>query len=189
MQKRLFLQAASAFFFSSVAAAAVPSNTTMSNNKKICVVYFSKTGHTRSVARSIEAFTGADLFEVQVRDPYPQDYRATTEVVKEELEKGIARPILPLAIDLTKYDTVVLGTPTWWHHTCMPLQTWMRSVDLSQKFVLTFNTHGGGGLMHTREDFEKLLARTRLGSHLTVFGSVVVRSPQVEQWLRENQLL
>ena len=111
--------------------------------------------------------------------------------MKDELEKGIVREIEPLDIDLSKYDAVCLGTPTWWHHVAMPLQTWIKSQNFGGKLVITCNTHGGGGLMHTREDFEKLLAGTgaKLGTHFTTLGGVSRSSAGVRSWLSENGLL
>lgn len=186
MQKRVFLQGLGAMTFlgSSLVARAQSAAKT-----KIAVVYFSKTGHTESVAKSVAHFTGADLFAVHTVEPYPEEYRATTGIVKKELEENVHRAIQPVAIDLTNYGTIVLGTPTWWHHVAMPLQTWIGSVDLKAKFIVTFNTHGGGGIMQTRDDFEKLLPNQRLGTHFTVFGGVEEDSEQVRQWLFENKLL
>lgn len=183
MQKRLFLTALGIF-------SVVPElYATTSAVPRIAVVYFSKTGNTASVAEVIHAMTGADLFRVETQEPYPDDYVTATEVVKAEIENGTVRPLKPLALDLSRYDTFILLTPTWWHHVAQPLQTWIRSVDLSGKMILTGNTHGGGGRMHTREDFEKLLAGRSLGSHLTVFGSVSPDDADVHQWLSENHLL
>lgn len=79
---------------------------------RIAVVYVSRTGHTESVARAVKAMTGADLFRIETIEPYPEEYRPTTEVVKEEIEKNVKRPIKPVPIDLSKYDVVILGTPT-----------------------------------------------------------------------------
>lgn len=64
--------------------------------------------------------------------------------------------------------------------------TAIRSVDLSGKKILTANTHGGGDLMHTREDFEALLAGRRLGTHLTIYGAVTQQDAKVRSWLEEN---
>lgn len=127
--------------------------------------------------------TGAALFRVETVEPYPESYGSATEIVKDELQRGVIRPIRPLAFNPDDYDVVVLATPTWWHHAAMPLQTWIRSVDLSA------NTHGGGGLMHTREDFEALLAGRRLGTHLTVYGAVRPQDAKVRSWLEENGCL
>lgn len=80
------------------------------------------------------------------------------------------------------------------HHAAAPLLTKIREFPkgaLNGKLVLTANTHGGGGLMHTREDFEKLLADSgaKLGTHLTVFGDVDEDDLKVRNWLRENNVL
>ena len=144
--------------------------------RRIAVVYFTKTGNTKSLAEAVRHMTGAS-------------YGSATEIVKDELQRGVIRPIRPLAFNPDDYDVVVLATPTWWHHAAMPLQTWIRSVDLSAKKILTANTHGGGGLMHTREDFEALLAGRRLGTHLTVYGAVRPQDAKVRSWLEENGCL
>ena len=125
--------------------------------------------------------SGAALFRVETVEPYPESYGSATEIVKDELQRGVIRPIRPLAFNPDDYDVVVLATPTWWHHAAMPLQTWIRSVDLSAKKILTANTHGGGGLMHTREAFEALLAGRRLGTHLTVYGAVRPQDAKVRK--------
>lgn len=64
------------------------------NTRRIAVVYFSKTGNTRKVAEAIRSLTGADLYEVTTKEPYPEEYTPTTEIVKEEIEKGIEREIV-----------------------------------------------------------------------------------------------
>ena len=60
---------------------------------KILVVYFSKTNHKKNIADTIARLTGADELRVEVVKPYPEAYRPTTQIVKEELEKGIVREI------------------------------------------------------------------------------------------------
>lgn len=60
---------------------------TSSAKPRLAVVYFSKGGNTESVAKAVQAMTGADIFEVKTVKPYPEAYKPTTEIVKEELEK------------------------------------------------------------------------------------------------------
>ena len=195
MQKRTFLKSLSGLFITGSICmshrAFAAANANAKSAKRIAFVYFSKTGHTASVAAAVQAMTGCDTFEVKTVKPYPAEYTPTTEVVKDELEKGVIRELQPLSVVLSKYDVVCLGTPTWWHHVAMPLQTWIKSQNFAGKLVLTCNTHGGGGLMHTREDFEKLLSGTgaKLGTHLTVYGGVDKDDGDVRNWLRENGLL
>jgi len=185
MQKRHFLRAASALLLSPAFTAPALA----ANESRIAVVYFSKTGHTESVARAVRAMTGADLYRVETIEPYPSAYSEATEVVRKEIDDRVIRPLEPLAVNLDRYDAVVLATPTWWHHAAQPLKTWIAAQQWQGRFVITCNTHGGGGLMETRSDFEALLSGARLGTHLTTFGSVIESSPVVRSWLSENQLL
>ncbi len=195
MQKRrLFTSAALAVAALGCGAVPVPqilqsAEAASANTRRIAVVYFTKSGNTQSLAEAVRAMTGADLYRVETIEPYPDSYGSATEVVKDELERGIIRPIKPFAVNLALYDVIVLATPTWWHHVAMPLQTWIKSVDLSGKQILTANTHGGGGLMETRKDFETLLAGKNLGTHLTVYGSVRPQDNRVRSWLKENGCL
>lgn len=197
MQKRTFLKSLSGLLVANMVSnshsASLASEQTgeTKNSKRMAFVYFSKTGNTASLAAAAQAMTGCDVFEVKTVKPYPSEYRPTTEIVKDELEKGVIRELQPLQVDLTKYEVIALGTPTWWHHVAMPLQTWIKSQEFKGKLVLTANTHGGGGLMHTREDFEKLLkdSGAKLGTHLTVYGSVKKNDRDVRNWLKENGML
>ena len=157
--------------------------------RRIAVVFVSKTGHTKSVAEAIQHFTGADVFQIETVEPYPEEYREATRVVKHEIDKGIRRPVKPLAIDLSKYDTVILGTPTWWGRPAQPLKTWMETVDLSDKFVLTYNSHNTGGVMQTRFQFVMMLPGVRMGTHFSTWLGVRKGSSGVRDWLAENGLV
>ncbi len=190
MNKRLFFKTLGALLVAPTLTVKTMSlSFAQTNPMKVAVVYYTRTGNTESVARAVQAATGADLFAIDTVEPYPKAYRETTEVAKEEIEKKIFRPIKPVAIDLAKYEVIVLASPTWWHHIAPALELWIKSVDLSGKLVLTCNTHGGGGIMETRDDFERLLPNVKLGTHFTTYGSVGLRSSGVRSWLRENALV
>lgn len=89
----------------------------------------------------------------------------------------------------SKYDVIIFGTPTWWHHVAMPLQTWIKAHPMQGKTIATYNTDGGGGTMHTREDFEALLKGNKLLPHFTIFGTTDDETPAVSKWLKEISLL
>lgn len=187
MKRRSF----NGFATAALITALVGSNTAPAAEKtsKILVVYFSKTGHTQNIADTIAKLTGADTLRVEVVQPYPKEYRPTTEIVKEELAKGIVREIKAPNVDVSKYDVVIFGTPTWWHHVSMPLQSWIKQHPFTGKTVATYNTDGGGGTMHTREDFETLLKGNKLLPHFTIFGTNDDETEEVRNWLKEIGLL
>lgn len=71
----------------------------------------------------------------------------------------------------------------------MPLQTWIKAHPMQGKTIATYNTDGGGGTMHTSEDFEALLKGNKLLPHFTIFGTTDDKTPAVSKWLKGIGLL
>lgn len=75
------------------------------------IVYFSWSGNTESVAKEIQAQTGADLFEIVPAEPYTEDYNALLEIAQEE-QASDARPAISGEVEnFEKYDVVYFGYP------------------------------------------------------------------------------
>ena len=80
---------------------------------KTLIVYFSKTNTTESVAKIIQSETGADIFEIERKEPYPDTYTPTTKVAKDEKEAN-ARPELKTYLPkkvIAQYDTIFCRLP------------------------------------------------------------------------------
>ena len=122
--------------------------------KHILVAYFSRTGdnyavgniakgNTHIVADMIAEAVGADTFEIKTIKDYPSDYKACTEVAKNELEKN-ARPELAAKVpDMQDYDVIFLGYPIWWSDMPMAVYTFMESYDFQGKTIIPFCTSAG----------------------------------------------
>ena len=122
--------------------------------KHILVAYFSRTGdnyavgniargNTHIVADMIAEAAGADMFEIKTIKDYPSDYKACTEVAKNELEKN-ARPELAAKVpNMQDYDVIFLGYPIWWSDMPMAVYTFMESYDFQGKTIIPFCTSAG----------------------------------------------
>jgi flavodoxin len=129
-------------YFSGVDGTPIQVNTSMKND--ILIAYYSWSGNTRKIAGLIEHETGGRLFEVEPVQPYTTDYRTLVAQAKEEIEAGF-RPELKALPKITSYTVVFLGTPIWWHTMAPPLAAFIDRLDLDNKTVAPFHTHGGGG--------------------------------------------
>ena len=58
------------------------------DGKRVLVAYFSWGGNTRKLAQSIHRQVGGDIIEIRPVKPYPEGYKATVKVVKQELDFG-----------------------------------------------------------------------------------------------------
>lgn len=111
---------------------------------KAIVIYYSQScGNTRKIAEMIGLTTGADLCEIQTVEDYGSDYDAVMSKARDEINSGFIPEIKPLTADLSQYDTVIIGTPTWWYTMAPAVRAFMRQYDLTGKRVYAFQTHGG----------------------------------------------
>lgn len=157
----------------------------------ILVVYFSWSGNLQKMAGWIAEETGADLVRVTAKEAYPEDYSATADRAKKELDDGI-RP--EISVDLTseqfaQYDTVFFGFPVWWYDLPMPMWTLLESYDFSGKTVIPFFSHEGSS-----NGANALPTLTELAGNATVKtddalsirgGNVSDSEGDVRTWVRE----
>ena len=157
---------------------------------KPLVVYFSYTGNTDTMAHWIASETGGDLARVTANDAYPDDYDATVDRAKKELDSG-ARPQISVDLDASKlagYSTVFFGFPIWWYDLPTPMCTFLEGYDLSGKEIIPFFSHGGSASgansLATLESLAKG-ATVRTSDALSIPGDKVSASEQeVRAWVK-----
>src|SRR5690606_16382924 len=80
---------------------------------KILIVYLSRTNNTKAVAEMIQNQVGGDLVELQLQNPYPENYREIVEQVDRENETGYLPPLKTEIENIDQYDTIFIGFPSW----------------------------------------------------------------------------
>ena len=89
----------------------LPDGTDASASASRVIVDNEAYGTTEYMARVIQENTGADLFQIETVQKYPDEYRAVTEQASNEKESGF-RPELATHIDnIDDYDTIFVGYP------------------------------------------------------------------------------
>ena len=150
---------------------------------KSLVVYFSWGGTTKQAANMIVKSTGADIWEIESTQAYPTSYRTCAEVVKDELEKGIVRKVKGTP-DFSKYDTVFVGVPVWWHTAPTLVTNFLQEhkTELSGKTVIPFCTYGA---TYRDETLAALVDATPSAKHKDGYGSTSPRQRDVDEWLKK----
>ncbi len=160
-----------------------PSGT--STDPKSIVVYFSWSGNTENVAKSIQSQTGSDIFEIVPKTPYSTDYNTVVDDAKVEQQNQVRPEIEGSIENLDAYDTVYVGFPNWWGDMPMILYTFFDTYDLSGKTVALFCTSGGSGLSNTVNEVKDLEPNATVTEGLAVRDNAAADpDAAVADWLQ-----
>lgn len=116
---------------------------------KTLVAYFSASGVTARVAKSLAGAAGADLYEIRPAAPYTQaDLDWTNKKSRSSVEMNDLsfRPALADSdADIAGHDVILLGFPIWWYVAPTIINTFLERYDFSGKTIILFATSGGSG--------------------------------------------
>ncbi len=155
---------------------------------KKLVAYFSASGITAGVAKTLAEAAMADLYEIKPEVPYTKEdlnwmdnqSRSTVEMNDLSYRPAMADK----NANIEEYDTVFVGFPIWWYKAPTIINTFLESYDFSGKQIILFATSGSSGFGETVENLEHSCpgATLKVGQ---IFKSGISRE-ELADWL-ENQ--
>ena len=154
-------------------------------NINTLIAYYSWGGNTKLIAEKIHSQIGGDMFRIETKIPYPDDYNETAYgPAKEQHEKGIL-PELKETIDITKYDRIFIGTPVWWYEPAPAVKSFLASNNFEGKTIIPFITHGGGGKYTIADEMYKLVEHANVLEPFVVYekGSITT-DLDLTEWLK-----
>lgn len=134
-------------------------------SKKI-VAYFSASGSTRTLAETLAAAAGAELYEICPELPYERKdlnwmdkkSRSTLEMQDPDCRPALAAQEIPVA----GADVVFLSFPIWWYREPSIVDSFLDAYDFGGKTVVPFFTSGGSELGEGQGRIEKLAAGAKV---------------------------
>ena len=175
---------------------------------KTLVAYFSATNNTKAVADEIVRILGADQLRILAANPYAANPYDDQAKIQQEAynDQRPAVANLPSKEDIARYDTIFIGSPTWWHQPAMVVCTFLESYDLTGKVVIPFFTYSA--TTYLNESMQKIYKVTPNSTHIPAtlpedIDPDDIQHPQnddagiptagrasnVESWLREIGVL
>jgi len=124
------------------------------------VTYFSATGGTAKLAKTVSEAAGAALYEIRPEVPYQRGdlnwmdkkARSTVEMADPSCRVAMADSAAPVA----EADVIFVGFPIWWYREPSIIDTFLEAYDFSGKTVVPFFTSGGSGLGEGQERMQAL---------------------------------
>lgn len=129
---------------------------------KVLIVYLSRTKNTKAIAEIIHKNTGGTLVALELKTPYPEDYKAIVEQVAKENETGFLPPLKTIIDSIGKYDLVFIGFPTWGMQLPPPMKSFLKQYDLSGKTLIPFNTNAGYGIGSSFQTVKELAPSSKI---------------------------
>ena len=152
---------------------------------KTLIVYFSWSGHTRTVANIIHDLVGCDIVEIEVEEPYSNVYNEVTARARQELDNDIRPALVTRVENIDEYDTLIVGTPIWSSRLAPPVKSFLAMYDFAGKKIAPFCTHGGSGTAQSVNNIREVCPDSEILQSLAVSGSRAESSRNdVIRWLQ-----
>ncbi len=157
---------------------------------RMLVVYYSwSSGNTKGIAEQIAEAAHADIARIETVMPYPDDYDTTVEQGQREVNEEYCPKIQPTGLDITQYQTIVIGTPTWWYTMAPAVRSFLKGNDFTGKKLIVFSTHAGWP-GHALHDMKKFAKKSKEGPSKAIQfdinggSSMVTADSEVKQWIQ-----
>lgn len=158
--------------------------------KKALVAYFSASGVTARLAKTLSQAVDGDLFEICPSEPYSDadlNWMDKKSRSTREMNDASSRPaIAAKAADMSQYDVVFVGFPIWWYEAPRIIQSFLESYDFSGKTIVPFATSGGSGLGKTASILRKSVPDARVLEGKRMSGSA--GAGEVLAWVQTLKL-
>lgn len=149
-----------------------------------------KVGNTEIVCKLMKDMIEADLFKIEMKNPYSPAYMTCIDEAKRDLRAKARPELVSLPESIDGYDTVVLAYPNYWGTMPMAVFTFLEAFDFTGKTILPLCTNEGSGMGSSERDIKKACPGAVVKNGLPVTGSQAANArASVQRWLSANRLL
>jgi len=155
--------------------------------KRMLVAYYSRTGHTRTIAEMIHGQTGGGLVEIETVEQYPDDYNVLVAQNVREQQANFLPPLKTRIENLGGYDIVFMGSPLWNVRLTPPVRSFVASHKLADMVVAPFVTYIVSGLGRSHADIAENAPNARVHDGLAILGAEAKQAQApVAKWLEST---
>lgn len=148
---------------------------------KTAVIYYSRSGVTKSVAEKIVGKFGSELIFVEPEKNYGGYARAVVKAVGELITRENPK-FKNKKADFSAFDMIFVGFPVWCGTIPRFFEEYLRTCDFSGKKIIPFITAGANGEEKSLAALENLFPESEISDHL--FKTVPNRADE-NAWLQK----
>ena len=159
-------------------------------SKKL-VAYFSASGVTANVAKTLAEAADADLYEIKPQVPYTKEdlnwMNKNSRSSIEMKDKAFRPAIADKDTDVAEYDLIFVGFPIWWYVAPTIINTFLESYDFSGKKIVLFATSGGSGFGNTIKELKNSVSETATINEWKILNGIPSVN-QLRMWLNNLEV-
>lgn len=141
-------------------------------------------GNTGYVAHVIHDVTKGTLFPIKLDEPYSADYDILEDLAKQQGEENARPKVSTIIENINDYDIIFLGYPNWWYDMPMGVCSFLEQVDLSDKTIIPFVTHGGSGFSDTIDTLKTMFPDANIQNEFEIYQhDVIEKEDDIITWL------
>ena len=144
---------------------------------KCLIVFYSRTGTARKVARTVISIIGQQTsFKCDLEELIDPTNRAGTAGNKLSYQEAVEKkqaPIKPTRYDPSSYDLVILGSPVWAYTVASAVRTYMVQNAGKVKNAAFFCTYDCSGNKTTLRDMQELIGKPPIATFYATTKEVV----------------
>ena len=149
-----------------------------------------KVGNTEIVCNDMKKIIDADMFKIEMKNPYSPVYMTCIEEAKKDLRANARPELVSMPDSIDEYDAVILAYPNYWGTFPMAVATFIENFSFAGKTVLPLCTNEGSGMGHSESDLRKMMPGAQIRKGLAITGSRASgASGAVKRWLSDNGML
>ena len=153
-------------------------------------MHYVKIGNTEIAVNKIMELIDADVFKIEMKNPYSPVYMTCINEAKKDLQEKNRPELLTIPESIDKYDTLILAYPNYWGTMPMAVFTFLERFDFSGKTILPLCTNEGSGMGKSEKDIKNICSGAVLKNGLSIIGSSVEDSkPEIKKWLEFNNII
>ncbi|NDO45948.1 flavodoxin [Clostridium sp. MD294] len=156
---------------------------------KVLVAYFSVSGVTEKVAKTLAKEIRAELFEIEAKVPYTNadiDWQNSKSRSSIEMNDRNCRPAIRTHVDnINQYDVILIGFPIWWYREPSIIDTFIEAYDFSGKIIIPFATSGGSTIGDCGKNIQALApnAKVAKGKRFSANISAKALADWASEWV------
>ena len=129
---------------------------------KTLLVYYSRTGMTKKIAKMIQSKINCDIEEITDNNKYS----GKLGFLKGGMNASMGRTskINSITKNPSDYDLIIIGTPVWASNMATPIYTYLMKYNKEFKKIASFCTCMSNGYEKTLENISKLTGKKQIST-------------------------